>query len=228
MAGGKSNRCLNAISPLILSYFLFLPSLDKGNPGEDLFSLKSHNKRVKTQEPLFKVPPPCLPTFRLSDHPYKVPFCNGSTSNNTYLQGDFSSSAEFFVCVGVFGFLYCTATLILYLGYQHVYRQTSRGPIIVSTHPPSNKSSLYYCPLHAHLPWVWGGLFFCFFHLAHTKQHQPCVTSRTGGGVGWGVWNMTYHPEGPSSNCGSDDTHNSQHSRENKKKKHFVIHLKKM
>lgn len=68
--------------------------------------------------------------FRLSAHPYKIPFCNGSEPNETFLQGDFSSSAEFFVCVGVFGFLYCTATLILYLGYQTVYRQTSRGPII--------------------------------------------------------------------------------------------------
>uniref|UniRef100_A0A3Q3QXT5 MARVEL domain-containing protein n=2 Tax=Monopterus albus TaxID=43700 RepID=A0A3Q3QXT5_MONAL len=70
--------------------------------------------------------------FRLSKHPYMVPACNSSSStfNTTYLQGDFSSSAEFFVCVGVFGFLYCTATLILYLGYQNVYRQTSRGPVI--------------------------------------------------------------------------------------------------
>ncbi|XP_061730531.1 synaptophysin-like protein 2a [Nerophis ophidion] len=68
--------------------------------------------------------------FRLSDHPYKMPSCDGSPSNQTYLQGNFSSSAEFFVCVGVFGFLYCTATLILYLGYQNVYRQTTRGPII--------------------------------------------------------------------------------------------------
>ncbi|XP_036007469.1 synaptophysin-like protein 2a [Fundulus heteroclitus] len=68
--------------------------------------------------------------FRLPAHPFKVPLCNVSQPNTTYLQGDYSSSAEFFVCVGVFGFLYCTVTLIIYLGYQNVYRQTSRGPII--------------------------------------------------------------------------------------------------
>ncbi|XP_017279257.1 synaptophysin-like protein 2a [Kryptolebias marmoratus] len=68
--------------------------------------------------------------FRLSAQPYQLPTCVEGQTNSTYLQGDFSSSAEFFVCVGVFGFLYCTATLILYLGYQSVYRQTSRGPII--------------------------------------------------------------------------------------------------
>lgn len=67
--------------------------------------------------------------FRLGAHTFDVPLCNGS-KNSLHLQGDFSSSAEFFVCIGVFGFLYCTATLILYLGYQSVYRQTSRGPII--------------------------------------------------------------------------------------------------
>lgn len=67
--------------------------------------------------------------FRLQVNPYIVPLCNG-TDRTYYLQGDFSSSAEFFVCIGVFAFLYCTATLVLYLGYQHVYRQTPRGPII--------------------------------------------------------------------------------------------------
>ncbi|KAG7273379.1 hypothetical protein CRUP_026370 [Coryphaenoides rupestris] len=68
--------------------------------------------------------------FRLGAKPYVIPSCSISPANNTYLQGDFSSSAEFFVSVGVFGFLYCTATLILYLGFQHVYRQTSRGPLV--------------------------------------------------------------------------------------------------
>ncbi|KAK1799957.1 hypothetical protein P4O66_006484 [Electrophorus voltai] len=67
----------------------------------------------------------------LMSHPFNIPNCNTSLPSNTsYLMGDFSSSAEFFVCVGVFSFLYCTFTLVLYLGYQHVYRETSRGPII--------------------------------------------------------------------------------------------------
>ncbi|XP_030633564.1 synaptophysin-like protein 2a [Chanos chanos] len=67
--------------------------------------------------------------FRLQSHKYSIPNCNG-TNSTLVLTGDFSSSPEFFVCVGVFGFLYCTATLILYIGYQHVYRETSRGPVI--------------------------------------------------------------------------------------------------
>uniref|UniRef100_A0A8C1N3H5 Synaptophysin-like 2a n=1 Tax=Cyprinus carpio TaxID=7962 RepID=A0A8C1N3H5_CYPCA len=67
--------------------------------------------------------------FRLPSQSYDVPHCN-QTKNVTYLQGDFSSSAEFFVSVGVLGFLYCTFTLILYLGYQQVYRESNRGPTI--------------------------------------------------------------------------------------------------
>lgn len=68
--------------------------------------------------------------FRLSAYPYTIPSCDQAALPEMFLQGDFSSSAEFFVCVGVFAFLYSTATLILYLGFQNIYRQTSRGPMI--------------------------------------------------------------------------------------------------
>uniref|UniRef100_A0A674D8D9 Synaptophysin like 2 n=1 Tax=Salmo trutta TaxID=8032 RepID=A0A674D8D9_SALTR len=69
--------------------------------------------------------------FRLMAHPFNVPSCkNDSSAIQNYLTGDYSSSAEFYVCIGVFAFLYSTASLVIYLGYQHVYRQTSRGPIV--------------------------------------------------------------------------------------------------
>ncbi|TSW62351.1 Synaptophysin [Bagarius yarrelli] len=71
--------------------------------------------------------------FRLNKVGFDVPTCeiNRTTElKKHYLPHDYSSSAEFFVAIGVLAFLYCTGILVVYIGYYHVYHETKRGPIV--------------------------------------------------------------------------------------------------
>ncbi|KAF7695358.1 hypothetical protein HF521_007081 [Silurus meridionalis] len=68
--------------------------------------------------------------FSLNQHKFDVPTCNKTDTKPQFLSGDFSSSAEFFVAVGVLAFLYCSSILMVYVGYQNVYRESNRGPVI--------------------------------------------------------------------------------------------------
>ncbi|XP_023694084.1 synaptophysin-like protein 1 isoform X1 [Paramormyrops kingsleyae] len=58
---------------------------------------------------------------------------NGTLCNHTvpqtHLVQDVSSSAEFFVAVGVLAFLYCLLALLAYVGYMHIYRDSDLCPI---------------------------------------------------------------------------------------------------
>ncbi|XP_078544472.1 synaptophysin-like protein 1 [Lissotriton helveticus] len=56
-------------------------------------------------------------------------FCN-ITWSIFHLTGDYSSSAEFYVSVAVLAFLYCIGALVLYLGYMHSYRESTKLPMI--------------------------------------------------------------------------------------------------
>ncbi|KAM4747447.1 synaptophysin-like protein 1 [Rhinophrynus dorsalis] len=57
-------------------------------------------------------------------------FC-GIKWNDLHLPaGDFSSSSQFYVSIAVFAFLYCLGALVLYLGFMHLYRDSTKFPLI--------------------------------------------------------------------------------------------------
>ncbi|XP_056459510.1 synaptophysin-like protein 2a isoform X1 [Gadus chalcogrammus] len=119
---GPIKEPLGFIRVLEWVFTIFAFATAGGYSGSTHFTVKCPGNPMEVK-PEFWYP------FRLADRSYLMPTCNNTQVEVTYLQGDFRSSAEFFVSVGVFAFLYCTVTLVLYLGYQHVYRQTSRGPL---------------------------------------------------------------------------------------------------
>ncbi|XP_029429284.1 synaptophysin-like protein 2 [Rhinatrema bivittatum] len=68
--------------------------------------------------------------FRLYEQRYEMPLCEGSDKRILHLSGDFSSSAEFFVTMGVFAFLYTMAALVVYLCFHSLYIKNKKWPIV--------------------------------------------------------------------------------------------------
>ena len=62
---------------------------------------------------------------------FDAPTCSGNNPERHFLIGDYSSSAEFFVTIGVFAFLYSTAALAIYVFAYEKYKENNKGPLIV-------------------------------------------------------------------------------------------------
>uniref|UniRef100_A0A3P9LIE0 Synaptophysin n=1 Tax=Oryzias latipes TaxID=8090 RepID=A0A3P9LIE0_ORYLA len=68
--------------------------------------------------------------FRLHQEYFDAPTCKDGEKEQVFLIGDHSSSAEFFVTVAVFAFLYSTATLSIYIFFFEKYKENNKGPLI--------------------------------------------------------------------------------------------------
>lgn len=69
---------------------------------------------------------------RLHEVHFKAPMCEAKREEVIFLDGNFSSSAQFFLTVGVFAFLYSLLATIVYVFYQKKYLRNNRGPLVVS------------------------------------------------------------------------------------------------
>lgn len=71
--------------------------------------------------------------FRLYQVSFDAPACEAMRRDQVFLAGDFSSSAEFFVTIAVFAFLYSLVATVGYIFFLNKYRENSQRPLIVST-----------------------------------------------------------------------------------------------
>lgn len=62
---------------------------------------------------------------------FEAPMCEAVRRERVFLVGDYSSSAEFFVTIAVFSFLYSLVATVVYVFLLNKYRENSQRPLIV-------------------------------------------------------------------------------------------------
>ncbi|XP_077581674.1 synaptoporin [Stigmatopora nigra] len=68
--------------------------------------------------------------FRLHQVFFEAPMCEGMMRERLFLIGDYSSSAEFFVTIAVFAFLYSLVATVVYIFFRDKYHENIKGPLI--------------------------------------------------------------------------------------------------
>ncbi|XP_076133348.1 synaptophysin b [Alosa pseudoharengus] len=66
--------------------------------------------------------------FRLHQVYFDAPTCRGEKPERLFLEGDYSGSAEFFVTIAVFSFLYSMVAIAVYLFIMEKYKENNKGP----------------------------------------------------------------------------------------------------
>uniref|UniRef100_A0A3Q0QXA3 Synaptoporin n=1 Tax=Amphilophus citrinellus TaxID=61819 RepID=A0A3Q0QXA3_AMPCI len=61
---------------------------------------------------------------------FEAPMCEAMRRERVFLIGDYSSSAEFFVTIAVFAFLYSLMATFIYVFFLNKYHENSRAPLI--------------------------------------------------------------------------------------------------
>lgn len=118
----KEPRGLLRAIEVILAIFAFATTTSHSSSSS--FSVKCADDTTKTTEIYFGYP------FKLNENEFQTPFCPNTSVTPGVASpfGDFQSSSEFYVFVGVIAFLYATAALILYIFFDDKYREDDRIP----------------------------------------------------------------------------------------------------
>lgn len=96
---------------------------------------------------------------RLKEVHFKAPLCDAKRDEILFLDGDFSSPAQFFLIVGVFAFLYSLLATIVYVFYQNKYLKHNRGPLVVS------QQKLFQCPSMKYISMTQHSFYLCYSRL---------------------------------------------------------------
>ncbi|XP_057194331.1 synaptoporin b isoform X5 [Triplophysa rosa] len=119
-AQSSSSMCMVIFAPLcaVLAF-----ATCGGYSGQIMVKVECLDKTQNNISISFNYP------FRLQQVHFNAPLCEGTRKETVFLEGDYSSSAQYFVTVSVLAFLYSLLATIVYIFYQNKYREKNRGPV---------------------------------------------------------------------------------------------------
>ncbi|TRY54986.1 hypothetical protein DNTS_020740 [Danionella cerebrum] len=120
-AHSASSMCMVIFAPL---FAVLAFATCGGYSGQILVKIECFDKTQNNISVGFTYP------FRLQQVHFTAPLCEGTRKETLFLEGDYASSAQFFVTVSVLAFVYSLLATVVYIFYQNNYRERNRGPVV--------------------------------------------------------------------------------------------------